>query len=61
MSPEQTQNDDMPKKIFITGATDGIGYAAAKKFASQGHDLILHGRSASKLKKVTETLAALAS
>ncbi|MBV7259233.1 SDR family NAD(P)-dependent oxidoreductase [Erythrobacter crassostreae] len=36
--------------ILITGATDGIGLETAKKFAGKGHTLLLHGRSADKLK-----------
>lgn len=36
-------------KILITGATDGIGFEAAKRFASEGHTVLIHGRSAQKL------------
>ncbi|MEM1234166.1 MAG: SDR family NAD(P)-dependent oxidoreductase [Pseudomonadota bacterium] len=39
----------MTKTIFITGSTDGIGLLTAKTLAAQGHDVILHGRSAGKL------------
>eukprot|EP00529_Nitzschia_sp_RCC80_P030289 CAMPEP_0113469462 /NCGR_PEP_ID=MMETSP0014_2-20120614/15913_1 /TAXON_ID=2857 /ORGANISM="Nitzschia sp." /LENGTH=298 /DNA_ID=CAMNT_0000361943 /DNA_START=342 /DNA_END=1238 /DNA_ORIENTATION=+ /assembly_acc=CAM_ASM_000159 len=38
------------KTILITGATDGIGLLTAKKLVEQGHHVLLHGRSASKLK-----------
>lgn len=37
------------KKILITGATDGIGLETAKRFASQGFHLLMHGRSEKKL------------
>ena len=39
----------MVKTILITGATDGIGKHLAKKFASQGYQVILHGRNPQKL------------
>ena len=40
----------MPKTILITGSTDGIGLQAAKVLYSQGHHILLHGRSDTKLK-----------
>jgi NAD(P)-dependent dehydrogenase (short-subunit alcohol dehydrogenase family) len=38
-----------PLTICITGSTDGIGLASAKRFASAGHRVIVHGRSASRI------------
>ncbi len=38
--------------IFLTGATDGIGKLAAKKLASKGAHLILHGRDSIKLERL---------
>lgn len=49
----------MKKTIMITGATDGIGLATAMKLASQGHHLIIHGRSIEKLEAVEKQLLAL--
>jgi NADP-dependent 3-hydroxy acid dehydrogenase YdfG len=44
------------KTICITGATAGIGLAAAKTMASLGHRLILTGRRASKLEDLSAEL-----
>lgn len=49
----------MPKTILITGSTDGIGLETAKFLASAGHSVLLHGRSADKLKAAEDALAAL--
>lgn len=40
----------MPKTILITGSTDGIGKNLAMKLASEGHEVILHGRNSEKLR-----------
>ncbi|MEO0769490.1 MAG: SDR family NAD(P)-dependent oxidoreductase [Cyanobacteria bacterium J06649_4] len=48
----------MQKTILITGSTDGIGLETAKILVSQGHYVLLHGRSPAKLEKVKNTLAA---
>ena len=39
----------MHKTILITGSTDGIGLETARMLASQGHHVLLYGRSSSKL------------
>ena len=49
----------MPKTILITGSTDGIGLEAAKALYSQGHHVLLHGRSAKKLKAAEKALSEL--
>lgn len=38
--------------VIITGATKGIGYAIAKKFAAAGYNLIVCARSGEDLKKM---------
>jgi len=43
----------MTKTIILTGASDGIGAAAARKLVANGHTVALVGRSRQK----TETLA----
>lgn len=37
------------KVVFITGASSGIGEGCARKFASEGSDLILNARNVGKL------------
>lgn len=44
------------KKIFLTGATDGIGFETAKLLAEKGHHLLIHGRSEQKLADTKATL-----
>lgn len=46
------------KVILITGATSGIGEGCARKFASQGSNLILNGRNIPKLESLKEELEA---
>ena len=48
----------MQKTILITGSTDGVGLATAKMLVSEGHRVLIHGRSAEKLKKVEDLLFA---
>lgn len=50
----------MTKTILITGATSGIGLETAKMMASEGHTLLLHGRSQVSLAKAVETVSAIA-
>lgn len=42
----------MQEAVVITGASSGIGEAAAYKFASEGFDLLLIGRNSERLEKV---------
>ncbi|MBO6523562.1 MAG: SDR family oxidoreductase [Balneolaceae bacterium] len=42
------------KNILITGASKGIGYATALRFAQQGHQVFALARSESKLEKLSK-------
>lgn len=44
------------KIVFITGASSGIGEGCARKFASQGSDLILNARNEGKLEDLKKEL-----
>ena len=48
----------MSKIVLITGATSGIGYACARKFAENGDKLILTGRNEQRLAEIRQELAA---
>ena len=45
------------KTVLITGASEGIGRATAKEFASQGANLILVARNFQRLKELSEELS----
>ena len=46
----------MSKTILVTGATDGIGFLTSKLLAEKGHQVLLHGRSQSKLDNALEKI-----
>lgn len=46
----------MGKIAFITGATSGIGQAIAKKFASEGYQLVITGRRQERLEQISNAL-----
>lgn len=49
----------MIKTFLITGATDGIGKHLAKKLASEGYHVILHGRNPQKLELALQEVRAV--
>lgn len=46
----------MNKIVLITGATSGIGFGCARKFAANGDKLILTGRNEQKLEEICKEL-----
>jgi NAD(P)-dependent dehydrogenase (short-subunit alcohol dehydrogenase family) len=46
------------KTIVLTGASDGIGAAAARKLAADGHRVVLVGRSKAKTEAIARELSA---
>ena len=49
-------NSNLPKTIFITGATSGFGKATAKLFNEKGWQTIITGRRADRLEELAEEL-----
>lgn len=47
----------MSKSVLITGAAYGTGYAIAEKFAKEGYDVFITGRSADKVEASAKKLA----
>ncbi|MBP3739022.1 MAG: SDR family NAD(P)-dependent oxidoreductase [Muribaculaceae bacterium] len=48
----------MKKIALITGATSGIGRACALRFAREGYDVIITGRTVNKLQELSEEIQA---
>ena len=46
------------KTVIITGASDGIGFAAARRIKELGHNVVIVGRNAEKTKARAEELGA---
>ncbi len=56
LDPKICTDDFHHRMVVITGATSGIGYAAAKKYASHGADVLIINRSEEKSKEVCAAL-----
>jgi NAD(P)-dependent dehydrogenase (short-subunit alcohol dehydrogenase family) len=54
--PKICPDDFQDRLVVITGATSGIGYAAAEKFASQGADILTVNRSEAKSRELCQNL-----
>jgi NAD(P)-dependent dehydrogenase (short-subunit alcohol dehydrogenase family) len=47
-SSRAASRKDRAMRIFITGSTDGLGRAAAQTLMGEGHQVVLHARSAQR-------------
>ncbi len=47
----------MNRKIFVTGATSGIGLECARAFAQDGDNVLIAGRRADRLAAIKEDLS----
>ncbi|HSG45400.1 MAG TPA: SDR family NAD(P)-dependent oxidoreductase [Anaerolineales bacterium] len=54
--PEICTEDFTDRLVVITGATSGIGYVTAKKYASHGAEILCINRNETKSKELCETL-----
>jgi hypothetical protein len=45
------------KSVLVTGASSGIGYELAKRFARDGHDLVLVARGRERLEEIGKELS----
>jgi NAD(P)-dependent dehydrogenase (short-subunit alcohol dehydrogenase family) len=59
LDPEICTDDFKNRLVVITGATSGIGYATAKKYASRGADILCINRNEKNSKELCETLKSL--
>ncbi len=51
--------DMQGRAVLLTGADDGIGFAAARRFAREGASVAVTGRRAEKVRSAAEALSAL--
>jgi NAD(P)-dependent dehydrogenase (short-subunit alcohol dehydrogenase family) len=56
LDPEICTDDFNGRLVVITGATSGIGYVTAIKYASQGADIFCINRNENKSKELCETI-----
>jgi retinol dehydrogenase 13 len=56
LDPKICADDFMNRLVIITGATSGIGYVTAQKYASHGADILCINRDEEKSKELCKTL-----
>ena len=47
----------MKKSVFVTGATNGTGYAIAARFAKEGYDVFIGSRELERSQEAAEKIA----
>ena len=47
----------MKKSVFVTGATNGTGFAIAERFAKEGYDVFIGSRSAENSQAAAQKIA----
>lgn len=52
--PSAQRGTGRKARVFITGSSDGLGRAAATTLLAEGHDVVVHVRSKSRLSAVQE-------
>jgi NAD(P)-dependent dehydrogenase (short-subunit alcohol dehydrogenase family) len=52
--PLLSAKESRMRRIFITGSTDGLGRGAAFELLKQGHQVVLHARSAERAKALAD-------
>ncbi|MEV6986040.1 SDR family NAD(P)-dependent oxidoreductase [Sphaerisporangium sp. NPDC051017] len=55
---QQRKNMNQPKTVVITGGSDGIGAAAARRLHREGHRVVIVGRSPRKTQAVAREIGA---
>ena len=48
------RRDGGMSRVFITGSTDGLGYAAARALIEEGHEVVLHARSRDRITAIAD-------
>jgi NAD(P)-dependent dehydrogenase (short-subunit alcohol dehydrogenase family) len=57
-TPRPTPPPATPRTVVLTGASDGIGAAAARELAGRGHRVVVVGRSPQKTAAVADAIGA---
>jgi NAD(P)-dependent dehydrogenase (short-subunit alcohol dehydrogenase family) len=52
-----TSSKNIQQTVLVTGSTDGIGVTTAKNLASQGYNVLIHGRNEDRIKKAVQTIS----